>query len=509
MAPFKQPVLRFADALRRRKRVLFAATLLILFLSYAVLLFRHTCFVAGDSDSSGYLNAARMFTRGELIRSVPLLDELELPDDWLGVFTPLGFTPGPRPRSIVPFYPPGVPLLMAAAAQIGGWSYAPFLVSPVAALLCLILLYALSREFQLTRASAFAASIILALCPTFLLIAILPYSDVVATLCSLLIILYCLRSARDARMAAAAGAAFAAGLIVRPANMLMLVPILFALPLKPKHLLLFIAGCVPFAILLLSLNGYMYGSALRTGYGSISYLMAWSNFPARFRHYTTQSLLQLSPLVPLAWVSVMTRSAVPLRRRLILLSWPAAFLCFYSFYSPYEEWWYLRFLLPSLPALIIGALLLWEGVARALRRVRPRMAAILGVVLLLTVAFLQSRQERSHGVMGIKKSDERYVEAATHAKQNLPGDAIVACMQMSGSLYYYTNLRLVRWDLLNAKEHRAETLYTELRGRGFQLYALLFPFEVEDAQRQLPGEWEKLEDISGITLWMIKPAKGQ
>ena len=50
---------------------------------------------------------------------------------------------GPRPCTLAPTYPVGYPFHMAGAALIFGWKYGPFLVSPLAAVLSLVLIYLL------------------------------------------------------------------------------------------------------------------------------------------------------------------------------------------------------------------------------------------------------------------------------------------------------------------------------------------------------------------------------
>ncbi len=37
-----------------------------------------------------------------------------------------------------------------------------------------------------------------------------------------------------------------------------------------------------------------------------------------------------------------------------------------------------------------------------------------------------------------------------------------------------------------------------------RVYALLFPFEVEELARRLPGRWRKLGVLRDITLWELE-----
>ena len=139
----------------------------VLLLGYAFLLCDKAVTCAGGSDSSGYLNAARLLARGKLSDSVEPLARFKLSQDFARVFIPLGFSPGIEPGTMVPSYPLGLPLHMAAAGLVGGWARAPFWVSPLAAALCLVLVYGIGRELGMSRPFAAAAAACLAVFPTF------------------------------------------------------------------------------------------------------------------------------------------------------------------------------------------------------------------------------------------------------------------------------------------------------------------------------------------------------
>src|SRR5919201_51879 len=72
-------------------------------------------FAAGGSDSSCYLNQARLFASGTTRIEQPLIVSAPWPRaEW--TFTPAGHVPAPvRRGAVVPMCPPGLPLLMAAA----------------------------------------------------------------------------------------------------------------------------------------------------------------------------------------------------------------------------------------------------------------------------------------------------------------------------------------------------------------------------------------------------------
>ena len=117
---------------------------------YGVYLYRHTCFAVGGSDSSGYANAARALVNGPLVSPVPGLERFGLAGSEATAFTPLGYVLLDGPRMGLK-YPVGFPLHLAAAAQLAGWELGPYVVSPIAALLVLVLVYLVGRELGLPR----------------------------------------------------------------------------------------------------------------------------------------------------------------------------------------------------------------------------------------------------------------------------------------------------------------------------------------------------------------------
>jgi len=487
--------------MRGRRRLLAGIAVALLFLAYALVLFHHTVFAAGGADSSGYMNAARLFSEGHATTRIRGLDRLALGPEFAEIFIPLGFSPGPRPGTMSPSYPPGLPLHMALAGHLSGWSRAPFFVSPIAALACLVLIYLLGRELRLSPALALAGSALLGFAPVFVFQAVQPMSDVVATAWALAAVLAAnrARARPSALWAAAAGVAFGIGVLVRPTNALVLLPLLLALPSRGKTWLAFAAGGTPFAVFQLAYGAAAFGSPWKTGYRSLlAEGMALTNFPARARHYAYWTARLFSPLVPLGWIALAADRRAALRDRAVLFTWFAAFFLFYSFYAPYEAWWYTRFLLPGYPALILGALVATRdfvvGSEPPARRWRIAVAALL-VVLALAVEIRYVTKEKVHKFY---KGERIYPEACAMARRRLPRNAIVLSMQMSGALHHYTDLTYAMWNWMDAQRFAVLRVSTE--SRGFRWYALLAPFEVAEVSKNIPGEWREIDRVGDVSL---------
>jgi len=502
----------------KRKRIFAAAIALLFLVYYSWLLWTNLCDVAGGSDSSGYLNYAWRLRHGSLRESIKALDALGLGQEYSPLFRPLGFTWGSESRLMVPSYPPGLPFHMALFAELFGWGKGPFLVSPFAALAALLLLYALSRNLGLSPTLSLSAAIILALFPAFLFIAVQPMSDVLALFWSTAAVLAGCLSRKRNGWAWLAGASFGIGILVRPTNIFILFPLLFAMPVKAKVYGRFLLGGLVFGILQIFLNIALYGTALTSGYRGdiVASLDAQKFLPGLF-YYGRWLMTMLTPLVPVAWLGILLNRTVAWRDRLLLLSWLLPFLIFYSLYRPHENWTFLRFLLPALPALILAALLGLRDMLGSLKKIfspghsqsRPAQRATLLIpgfvtaLLLLVVLTAEISQTRKLKLMDVNEYESVYKLGCLFVKNNLPEKAVVFSAQISGALTYYTNAIPCLWDVLQPGQF--SLVRRAAREHGYDVFALLFPFEEEGFQKRVPGRWQKIGAIQFLSLWRLVP----
>src|SRR5262245_5011490 len=138
-------------------------------------------FAAGGSDSSCYMNEARLFSRFTTRIEQPLAISAPWPRAaW--TFTPAGHLPSPAHAGdsastgdIVPMCPPGLPIVMAIAR----WVRADLLVVPLFGALAVWLTFLLGRRIDAPPAGA-AAAVLLACSPIFLYQIVQPMTDVPA-----------------------------------------------------------------------------------------------------------------------------------------------------------------------------------------------------------------------------------------------------------------------------------------------------------------------------------------
>jgi len=258
-------------------------------------------------------------------------------------------------------------------------------------------------------------------------------------------------------------------------------------------------------VLLLAYNVAAYHHPLTTGYGDMGYRFAVGNVIPSLRNYAWLPVL-LTPvgLLALGLPAVVRRVG---RIAAVLTVWAAGYLVFYAFYyHTHEWWWYLRFLLPAFPPLIVGALCVsgalwraWGGRSRS-SRVATALATIVAALAVGYNAYWNSRLD----VPAIGPNERVYTDTAAWATTNLPQDATVLAMQASGSLFYYTSFPIVRWDRCN----RAALEQLELRAlaAGRPVYAVLFAFEINDLRAfdRVPGRWTRVQQIRHVSVWRFE-----
>ncbi len=472
-----------------------AATLVVL----GTFFIQSNSYVVGGSDDSGYHNHAKALARGELRVPVRETAELGLPETDVAPFVPLGYAPAPVAGRLAPMYPPGLPLLQAAAGAVGGWGLAPFLVVPLISVLCVPAVYLLGREFGLPPWEAWGGGLILALSPVFQFMAVGQMSDCVATFWCTVTVWLALSSRRRAGWAVLAGAVFGMATLTRPTNALLLPAVALALPLTRRHWAGLLAGGTPAGLFFLWHNHYSFGHPFGSGYGNVSVLLKWSNGPARAEHYGWQALTQFTPVVIGGWLAAVALPVLPARRRLFLAAWPAAIAGFYVFYECYETWWYFRFLLPGVPPLIVGALV---AVRRGAERAWPARPRLAGVACLAVIAVIMVGQWKYFG----KKHFMRF--GALHGDQtacwvaavndHAGADGYMICMHYSGSVKYYTDLRIVRYNSAQVAD-----VSRRLVERGKRVFAVLIAYEVPTAQERMPGEWKKIAEHRDVSVWEV------
>ncbi len=469
---------------------------------YAFFLGRTATTVAGGADSSGYLNSARLLTEGRF------LAEMRLPAEFGPAanldrmhFLPQGFYPYAAEARYTPTYPTGLPLHFALAGSLFGWRAGPLLVVIFAAVGAVWLCYASARELGLAPPLAAVGAAMLGTFPVFLFTSLQPLSDTLATTWTVAALYAALRSRRHRAWALAAGGAFGLAVLVRPTNLLFAPALLILFGFDWRRLALYVAGGLPSAAWLAAYNHTLYGSALRSGYGDIFAAFGVAYGAPTALHFVKWLGLLLPAAVLVLPLAALTR---PDHRR-ELLALAVGFFAItgvYAFYEvSHEVWWCLRFILPAVPALILAALLGVDSLMRRSTRLRRLAVAVLALWTVVN-AYAWTRR---FDILLIPGYENVYARAALDARARLPANALVVTNAFSGTLYFYSELAVLRYDQVEPPAFaRYAALATQARR---PVCALLFDWEEKEAlQTRCPGNWTRLATVANVGLWQLNPS---
>lgn len=458
--------------------------------------------VAGGADAYGYVSQADLWTKGTLQVAMPVAAQLPWPDaEWS--LAPLGYRPATIPHHIVPTYAPGLPLMMAAASLLH--PAAVYWIVPALGGLLVWFSYRLGCIFG-DRPVGVLTAALMASSPVFVHHLVVPMSDVPAAAFWTGAMAFAMSDQR--RSWVVAGLLAACATLVRPNTVVLaLVPLAWlgwrgitvagARGRSLQDGLAFLAGLAPGAAIVGMVNARLYGSPLLSGYGALSELYSWRYAWGNLRHFAQWFLESETPFILLALVApvILWRDPANRARVSIAVGMIAAVIASYIFYLPFENWGFLRFLLPAVPFLL--AFCATTTVA-ALRRMPPHLRVLTATVLIGAACVW--RLDLARGAFGFRESEQRYVTAARYVAERLPPNAAFLSVQHSGTIRHYAGRLTVRWDAIEASWlDRAPDI---LRNAGFDPYILLEESEERDFRARFAGrtrlgalDWGPVADL--------------
>ena len=443
---------------------------------------------AGGSDVYGYVSQATLWLKGTLVLRQDFIAGLPWPNGaW--TFSPLGYRPAEFEHTIMPTYAPGTALLMALAQMIVGHC-GPYVVGPLCGGALVILTYRLG-----VRVSDPVVGLVAACCvatsPTVLFMSNWPMSDVPGAAFWTAALLAATRPSIMGALMAGMTSGIAilirpnlAPLAVIPAAMLVWTH--SALRHRVRNAVLFGFGVAPFVAFVAWLFNHLYGSPLRSGYGDLSELYAWSHIPRNLRLYAgwfleTQGVLAfagvISPVVLLAKRSEETHN------RLMLFAFGILLYGMYLVYAPFDFWTYLRFLLPAFP---IAFILAADVVRELTRRARPSLRAVAMLLFALATAGFGLAQSDGRNVLVLGKSEQKFADVGRFAGSMLPRNAVVYAQQHGGNVRFYGNRLTLRFDILDSEWLDRSLAY--MRGAGYEPYILLEEWELPQFRQRFAGQ---------------------
>jgi hypothetical protein len=466
-----------------------AIAIVVLFLGV-----RYGTRVAGGADSYGYVSQADAWARGAVEIKQHWADRVPWPvvDR---TFTPLGYRPSQDRRGIVPTYPPGLPLLMAGAAKVAGYC-AMFWVVPISGAVLVMGTCLLGRRLGSPKAGLAAAALV-ASSPIFLFMVPQPMSDVPVSAAWVVSFLLLIGTTRVS--AASSGLAAGLAMLIRP-NLapLAIIPIAWlgveawrgdrdGWQRQRARLLWFLLGFSVCVVFLAIFNWTLYGSPLRSGYGDVSILFSWEHLWPNITHYARwfadyQTLLPFVGLaaivlpMPALWRRAADRRVVLFLAAFVLIVWLQ-----YCAYQVFDGWWYLRFLLPCWPFIMIGfAQIVWR--IGQTSRWAAAAATLLVIALVARGAWLGVKE----GSFELWQGESRYVTTTQLVAKMTEPNAVVFSSQMTGAVRYYGGRVTVAFNWMEPDWlDRAVAFLAE---HGVHAYALLDDWEMQLFKDHFPGQ---------------------
>ena len=436
---------------------------------------------AGGADSFGYLSESALWLTGRL--HVDQTFAANTP--WSGAeesFAPLAYRPGAG-QTMVPVVAPGLPLLMAGGRLMN--ASAPYLIAPACAGTLVILTYLLGRK-HFSEPVAVVGAVLTAASPTVLYMAMLPMADVPAA--TFWIAALVTAGTRSLSVSATTGVLTGIAIAIRP-NLapLALFPAL-RLAAEASHArsrvlmgTAFLAGMLPFIVLVGTVNHSLYGSAFASGYGSLAELFSLRHLAPNTSRFFTWWVQSQGVLCLLFLLSV-RRGMSGHHTVMLLIVYSAAVFLAYAFYTPFDAWWFLRFLLPAIP---IALLLCADAVRWLTSQSRSTEVVAQFAFVVVTLVHVIEFSPR-HGLLDLGEDEQRYADAGLFIGQVTTPNAVIITEQHSGSIRYYSGRLTLRFHWLPPDwlDRAIETL--EAKGRT--VYLLMEDWEVPAFRQRFAGQ---------------------
>jgi hypothetical protein len=393
-----------------------------------------------------------------------------------------------------------------------------FVVVPLFGVLLVWSTYLLGARFS--ARVGLASALLLACSPAFLFQLLQPMSDVPAA--ALWVLAIATAAGGRRRSPLLAGLVASAAIAVRPNLLPMGIVLGLFLLVRPERVwrerardaAMFAVASLPGCLLVAVIQQVFYGSPLRSGYGTLPTLFAAEHIVPNAIRYATwmwQShgfvwLLALAaPFVLPGWLTMLLSAIVVVN------------IACYLPYAVFNDWWYLRFLLPAIAILmvmamaVVDALLhlwgkpLWlaygptfEGLRTSHKGLSHRCGVIVFAIV-ICVFFI--REARARSVFDLQRLEARYQRAGLYVDSHLPSNALIVTSWESGSVRYYGHRNTLVWDSLDPAWLDRAIAY--LRTRGYEPYLLFERWEESIFRQRFAGnpiaglDWPPAAEIAG------------
>jgi hypothetical protein len=293
--------------------------------------------------------------------------------------------------------------------------------------------------------------------------------------------------------------AAAAAILTRPNLAVLALPVLLLVALRETSRrgrvvrgLAFTLALLPGPIAVAAINNHLFQSPLASGYGTFSTIYAGRYFTANVMGYSAWLLETQTPFILLALAApalLRTRGDEDARRLAVAgLGFALVVLVSYLWYTPFDHWTYLRFLLPAYPMTLAAAAAAFGIMAP--RAPRRRVLTFAAMAAGLVIWGLWHGQT----AFRVRTEESRYLTAGRFAAA-LPDNAVILANQHSGSLRYYGNRLTLRFEWLDPDMYAPALDYLDALDRP--VYAVLDDWEREVFR----SRYARVADVS----WLDRP----
>jgi hypothetical protein len=197
----------------------------------------------------------------------------------------------------------------------------------------------------------------------------------------------------------------------------------------------------------------------------------------------TETVLVVAAVAGLFALLALARNAFARRWAMFATAVFAIVLLSYLFYRPFDNWTYLRFFLPAYPLLFVALLNIGNFNVFAGRR-GLRTVVIAMTTVIIFGAHIKFMLENH--VFQTKALEQKYLTVTDYIRRSLPANAVFISHQYTGSIRYYTDRRILRYDWL--EPNRLDSAVQTLESLGYKPYFLLEDWEEPLFQRRFLGD---------------------
>jgi hypothetical protein len=456
----------------------------------------------GGADSYGYLSQSELWATGTLKIRQPIAAEVPWPSaGWtfapVGSYRPMNMyrrVEGEDRWSIVPLYPPGLPLMLAAVGAIGGHQ-AKFLVVPLLAGLLVLVTYTLGERL-VSPAAGLIAAWLMATNPTFLFMMMPVMSDLPVS--TVLVCAFYFAIGAGPWRSLAAGALASLTVLIRPnlAPVAAIMALAFAVRFfggrgrsqAVRDAACYVLGGLPAAVFLALFNTELYGSPTMTGYGPLGTRFSLDYVGTNIRQYVVWLVQTETPvalfgmgaaLIPSRrlWTAPGARQAVVVSAAIVFTIWAT-----YLVYEPFDAWWFLRFLLPTFPFIALGV----GALAVAVRRRGTALAGAVAALVVMVCSVFQISAAIDGSAFTLWQHDRRNVAGGRMVRAFTDRDSLIIGGEHTGSVRYYGG-RMTAMFLFIPNEWVDRSI-AWLDRHGIHPYLYVEEWELPDVRKQFEGQ---------------------